>query len=63
MVVGGGVGTSRKVEEVEKGHGRVNIVQIVYTYVCKWKNNTCLNCSRNGRRFVEGLNSSMIYLI
>jgi hypothetical protein len=37
----GGVGTSVKEEEVGKGHGRVNIVQILCTHVCKWKNNTC----------------------
>jgi hypothetical protein len=32
---------------LEKGHGRVNIVQILCTYVCKWKNDTCWNYSRN----------------
>jgi hypothetical protein len=34
------VGTTGR-EEVEKGRGRVNIVQIHYTHVCKWKNETC----------------------
>jgi hypothetical protein len=27
-------------EEVGKGHERVNIVQILCTHVCKWKNDT-----------------------
>jgi hypothetical protein len=35
-----GVGTNGR-EEVEKGHRRVNIVQILYTHICKWKNETC----------------------
>jgi ssDNA-binding Zn-finger/Zn-ribbon topoisomerase 1 len=30
------------------------------THACKWKNETCWNCSR---RMVEGVNPSMIYLI
>jgi hypothetical protein len=30
------------VEEVGKGHGRVNIVQILCTHVCKWKNDAYL---------------------
>jgi hypothetical protein len=56
--VGGG-------EEMRKGCRRVNIVQILCTHVCKWKNDTCGNYSRNGRRagkrrMVEGLNSIMI---
>jgi hypothetical protein len=34
------VGTSGRGEEVGKGHGRVNMVQILCTHVCKWKN-TC----------------------
>jgi hypothetical protein len=25
----------------EKGYGRVNMVQILCTHVCKWKNDTC----------------------
>jgi hypothetical protein len=53
---------------VEKGHGRVNKMQIMCTRVCKWKNEASWNCSRNGgkeesRRMVEGVNSSMICLI
>jgi hypothetical protein len=35
------VGTSGRGEEVGKGHRRVNIVQILCTYVCKWENETC----------------------
>jgi hypothetical protein len=31
-------------EEVGKGCGRVNILQILITHVCKWKNDTCCNC-------------------
>jgi hypothetical protein len=48
-----GVDTSGRGQEVGKGHGRVNVVQIVCTHVCKWKNDTCLNCSRN--REEEGI--------
>jgi hypothetical protein len=33
-----GYGASgRKEEQVEKGYGRVNIVQALCTHVCKWK--------------------------
>jgi hypothetical protein len=32
---------------------RVNMVQILYTDVCKWKNDTCWNSSRNGGRMKE----------
>jgi hypothetical protein len=49
QVLPDGIGTSWR-EEVEKGRGRVNIVQILYTHVCKWKNEICSNYSRNGRR-------------
>jgi hypothetical protein len=35
-------------EEVGKRCGRVYIVQILYAHVCKLKNDTCRNCSRNG---------------
>jgi hypothetical protein len=47
----------------------MNMVQIMYTHVCKCKNDTCWNCSRNrGQGWkkivcVWGMNSSMIYLI
>jgi hypothetical protein len=33
----GGVGTSERGEEVGKGCMRVNIVQILCSYICKWK--------------------------
>jgi hypothetical protein len=35
------VHTSGRGEEVGKGHGRVNMVQMLCTHVCKWKNVTC----------------------
>jgi hypothetical protein len=35
------VGISGRGEDVEKGCGSVNMVQILYTYVYKWKNETC----------------------
>jgi hypothetical protein len=40
QVLLGRVGTSG-MEEVGKGYGRVHIVQILCTHVCKWKNETC----------------------
>jgi hypothetical protein len=47
---------------------RMNMVQIMYTHVCKCKNDTCWNNSSNqGRgewkKGVEGVNSHMMYLI
>jgi hypothetical protein len=33
----------------ERGRS-VNMMQRVYTHVCKYKNDTCRNCSRNGER-------------
>jgi hypothetical protein len=56
LVVGGSGG--------ERGR-RMNIVQIMYTHVCKCKNDTCWNCCRNqgmGDGGEKG-NSSMIYLV
>jgi hypothetical protein len=41
QVLPGVIGTSGKGEEVRKMYGRVNIVQILCTNVCKWKNDTC----------------------
>jgi hypothetical protein len=41
QVLPGEVGTSGIGEEVGKGCGRVNIVQILCIQVCKWKNDTC----------------------
>jgi hypothetical protein len=50
----------------ERGR-RVNMVQTMYTLVCKSKNDTCRNCSRiwgGGMRERSGEgNSRMIYLI
>jgi hypothetical protein len=37
----GGVGTSGRGEEKQKECRRVNIVQVLCTHVCKWKNDTC----------------------
>jgi hypothetical protein len=38
---------------VGKWYAKVNIVQILCTHVCKWKNDTCLNYSRNGGEIKE----------
>jgi hypothetical protein len=35
-------------EVVRKQNRIVNMVQKLCTHVCKCKNDTCLNCSRNG---------------
>jgi hypothetical protein len=32
----------------EKGEERVNMVLILCTHACKWKNENCCNYSRNG---------------
>jgi hypothetical protein len=37
MVLSGEAGTSGRGEEVGKSWERVNVMQILYTYVCKWK--------------------------
>jgi hypothetical protein len=37
QVLPGGYGTSGRGEEVGKGCGNVNVVQILCTHVCKWK--------------------------
>jgi hypothetical protein len=37
QVLFNGVGTSGRREEVGKGCGKVNIVQILCAHVCKWK--------------------------
>jgi hypothetical protein len=37
-------------KKVVKEHGRVNIVQILCTCVCKWKNETSWSCSSNRGR-------------
>jgi hypothetical protein len=52
---------------VGKGGERVNMVQILCTHVCKWKKmrpiETSLRMRGRKRRAVEGVNSSMTYLI
>jgi hypothetical protein len=48
VLPGGGLGTSGRGVEVGKGCGRVNMVQILCAHVCKWKNGTCRNYSRDG---------------
>jgi hypothetical protein len=55
-------------EEVRKGYRRVNMVQILYTHVSKWKNDPVETISGIGgeegeRRMVEAVNSCMIYVI
>jgi hypothetical protein len=44
---------------------RVKMMEVFWTHVGKWKNETCGNYSRNGgkgekRRIMEGVNSVMI---
>jgi hypothetical protein len=42
QVLSQGAGTSEGgFENVDKGCGRMNMVQILYTHVCKWKIETC----------------------
>jgi hypothetical protein len=36
-----GVGTNAREKDAGKGYRRVNMVQILYTHACKWKNETC----------------------
>jgi hypothetical protein len=54
-------------DNVGKWWRMVNMVQILSTHVCKWKNETCGNCSRNEGGGIKendgGVNSNMIYLI
>jgi hypothetical protein len=40
-------------EKVGKGYRRVNMVQILCTHVCKWKNQTCETISGMGRWIKE----------
>jgi hypothetical protein len=42
QVLPGDVGTSGRGRRRGKGHGRVNVVQILCTHVCKWKIETCV---------------------
>jgi hypothetical protein len=41
QVLPGVVGNSGRGEEERKGYRRANMVQILFTHVCKWKNDTC----------------------
>jgi hypothetical protein len=43
-----GVDTSTRGENAGRGCRRVNMVHILCTHICKWKNDTCFNYSRNG---------------
>jgi hypothetical protein len=43
-------GTSGMGEDVGRGYRRVNMVQILFTHVYKWKNDACCNYFSNGRR-------------
>jgi hypothetical protein len=36
-----GAGTSGKGEDIRKGCRRMNMVEILCIYVCKWENETC----------------------
>jgi hypothetical protein len=45
-----GVDTSGRGDYIRKGCRRVNLVKILWTHTWKWKNETCWNYSRNGRR-------------
>jgi hypothetical protein len=58
-------GASGRREDVGKGCRRVNMVQILCTNGCKWKNETCSNYSRNRSReisrMIEGANLTMMY--
>jgi hypothetical protein len=42
-----GVGTGMRVDVGKKVDSRMKTVQIMCIHVCKCKNDTCLNCSRN----------------
>jgi hypothetical protein len=47
------IGTSEGASGRERGR-RVNMVQIMYTHVCKCKSDTYSSCSRNQERLGEG---------
>jgi hypothetical protein len=36
-----GVSISGKGEDIRRGYRRVNVVEMLCTHVCKWKNETC----------------------
>jgi hypothetical protein len=53
-------------DDIRKGCRRVNMVKTFCTYICKWKNETCWNYSRNGehggyKKMMEGINSTITY--
>jgi hypothetical protein len=55
-------------ENTWKGCGKLNIVEILCAHVCKWKNVTCWNYSKNvgeeeKRRMMEGVNSVEWYIV
>jgi hypothetical protein len=67
----GPAGEGGSISESEKWGGkwwrRVNMVHILCTHVCKWKNDTWWNYPKNGgrevwRQIVERVHSSTIYL-
>jgi hypothetical protein len=45
-----GFGTSGSREDVGRACRRVNMVPILCTHVCKWKNEVCLNYPKNGKK-------------
>jgi hypothetical protein len=53
LPAGEGGCTSERGKEMGKGLGKVHIIKILCTHVCKWKNDTSRNCSRNGGRRIE----------
>jgi hypothetical protein len=50
QVLSGGAGASERGEDVGKWPARLNMVKILYIYVCEWKNDTYSNYFRNGGR-------------
>jgi hypothetical protein len=49
-----GVGTGGRGEDVGIGCRRANMVPILCTHICKWKNEDWCNYSRNGGREDKG---------
>jgi hypothetical protein len=43
----------REGEDIRKGCRRVNVMEILCTHVCKWRNETCRNYSKNGGRVIK----------
>jgi hypothetical protein len=44
------VGTIVWGEDIRKGYRKVNMVEMLYTHVWKWKNEICRNYSKKGRK-------------